>query len=160
MEQRGVVSTAGAAYFLPENAEGLRLDGESWKNKDSTTYTSILDLYGVSDLFSQEMGQRYEKMQMEEQALQEELREYVFSGALRQEKLDGELIDYIFSEPMSLSKVKEYTTEKETDALCLFLAAVLAGLLFGRMIFRYNRERKKRRENFAVEIDMEDIRAE
>lgn len=160
MEQREVDSTAKDAELMPEKAEGLKLDGESWKNKDSTTYTSILDLYGAADLFSRGTTWQYEKIQLDERELQEELREYVFSKETWQENQDGELMEYIFSEAVTLSKVRDYATEKGKDTLCMILAAVLTGLIFGMIVFRYNGERKKRRENFAVEINMENTRTE
>ena len=76
---------------------------------------------------------------------------------------DGEeeaLIEYLFSDGVSLSKVKDYSTQKESYTLCLILAAVLATLVFGIAMARYSRKRRKRRESFAVEINMENIGTE
>lgn len=160
MEQNGVNSTTGATEGQ-EAQGGLVLDGESWKNKDSATYTSILDLYGAADLFSAEHTRLYEQKYMEEQELQKELQEYIFSGAMP-EKDGGEeaLIEYLFSDGVALSKVRDYNTQKEDYTLCLILAAVFACLVFGIIMVRYSRKRIKRRENFATEINMESIRTE
>lgn len=156
MEQKEENAITGSTEQYDEQG-GLVLDGESWKNKDTTTYTSILDLYGVADLFSAEHTRLYEQKHMEEQ----ELQEYIFSGTMPEK--DGEeeaLIEYLFSDGVALSKVKDYNTQKEDYTLCLTLAAVLACLVFGMIMVRYSGKRKKRRENFATEINMESIRTE
>lgn len=160
MEQNAAGSAAGAEGQQEEQG-GLVLDGESWKNKDSTTYTSVLDLYSAADLFSVERTRSYEQKYLEEQELQQELQEYIFSGKMPEN--DGEeeaLIEYLFSDGVSLSKVKDYSTQKESYTLCLILAAVLATLVFGIAMARYSRKRRKRRESFAVEINMENIGTE
>lgn len=159
MEQNGI-TTDDTTSGQQEGQGGLVLDGESWKNKDSTTYTSILDLYGATDLFSAEHTRLYEQKYMEEQELQMELQEYVFSGMMPEKEGDEALIEYLFSDGVSLSKVKDYSAQKENYTLCLILAAVLAGLVFGIIMARYNTKRRKRRESFATEINMENIRTE
>lgn len=160
MEQNAAGSATGTEGQQEEQG-GLVLDGESWKNKDSTTYTSVLDLYSAADLFSVERTRSYEQKYLEEQELQQELQEYIFSGKMPEN--DGEeeaLIEYLFSDGVSLSKVKDYSTQKESYTLCLILAAVLATLVFGIVMARYSRKRRKRRESFAVEINMENIGTE
>lgn len=160
MEQNAAGSAAETEGQQEEQG-GLVLDGESWKNKDSTTYTSVLDLYSAADLFSVERTRSYEQKHLEEQELQQELQEYIFSGKMPEN--DGEeeaLIEYLFSDGVSLSKVKDYSTQKESYTLCLILAAVLATLVFGIAMARYSRKRRKRRESFAVEINMENIGTE
>lgn len=160
MEQNGINPAAGTTE-QQEAQGGLVLDGESWKNKDSATYTSILDLYGAPKLFSAEHTRAYGQKYLEEQELQQELQEYIFSGKMPEQE-DGEeaLIEYLFSDGVSLSKIKDYNTQKEDYTLCLILAAVLAGLVFGILMIRYSRKREKRRESFAVEINMETIGTE
>lgn len=160
MEQYEVNNANETENALEEN-EGLTLDGEAWKSKDSTTYTSVLDLYGASDLFSGEVTQLYEESYLQEQELQSNLKEYVFSGDMEQEKDEHDvLVDYLFSEGVSLSKVKDYTTKQENYTFCLVLAMVLVGLIFAIVMLRYNSGRRKRRESFATEINMEGIRTE
>lgn len=147
---------------VPNTAEsnGLILNGEAWKDKNTTTYTSILDLYGVPDLFSGENTALYEKRREEDSRMQEKLQNYLFSGELQQTGNEAELTDYLFSGEIELSKVKSYTSEKESYMLSLVLAAILICMIFGMVLTGYSRRRKKRRESFAAEINMEDFRTE
>ena len=62
---------------------GLLLDGNSWKNKEIKTYTSILDLYGVSELFSEDSYKLYQESTEKDKELQGTLKEYI----LRQQRL-------------------------------------------------------------------------
>lgn len=139
---------------------GLKLDGEAWKEKDATAYTSILDLNGASDLFSQENTQIYEAKRNEEQIIQEELKEYIFTDRQQEQENEAELVDYIFTREISLSKVKDYTADNTNDGsgtIYTAAAVLLAGVLFAAALYRYNSGRKKRREKFATEINMENI---
>lgn len=159
MEENKEVDT-NQSEELQQPKEGLVLDGRSWRQKNSTTYTSILDLYGTTDLFTEKISGYYEEQLLGEQELQEQLREYVFSGSLQQIEEDTALADYVFSRTLALSRVREYTTGTEDYTVSLILAGILAALVFGMAVGQYNRKRKKRREQFAAEIDMENTEAE
>lgn len=157
-ENREAGTNQGEELQQPE--EGLVLDGRSWRDKNSTTYTSILDLYGMADLFTEKTTGNYEGQLRGEQELQEQLREFVFSGSLQQEEEYTALVDYVFSDTLVLSRVREYTTGTEDYTVSLILAGILAVLVFGMAVAQYNRKRRKRREQFAAEIDMEVTGAE
>lgn len=140
-----------------EGQSGLKLDGYAWKDKDSTTYTSILDLYGVSDLFSNENNTLYQDKQVEEKRLQEDLQKYVFSGLSEQEQNDDELINYIFSEEINVAKVKSYVMENKESTIYFIGVAIIVVTAFVAILNIYNRERKRRRKEFATEINLENI---
>lgn len=145
--------------LLPIKHSELLLDGESWKNKENITYSSILDLYGVSDLFTEQTNRVYKDEQDKEQVIQQKLQEYVFSDWTTNEQTEVELINYIFSDDVNLSKMKSYKSENGNDRLSAISIGIVLVIVFGIIMSGYNRERKKRREKFATEINMENIGA-
>lgn len=138
---------------------GLVFDGNSWKDKDSKTYTSILDLYGISEIFSEEKNNLYEKKKEEDRKLQGELEEYIFSDFSSEERIDDELTNYIFSEEIDTAKVKSYDTENKNNLLYIWGIGIIVAMIFIVILNKYNRNRKKRRVEFATEINMESFGA-
>lgn len=137
----------------------LELNGEAWKDRDITTYTSILDMYGAADLFSDKTTQQYQEMQ-EAGAMDQQLADYLFSGRMQEAgTTDQELIDYIFTEELELTKVKNYNKDTNNYFLMLTMLGILVIMLFAMGLTEYNRRRRKRREKYAAEIDMENQRA-
>ncbi len=142
-----------------ETTGGIELDGESWKEREDTTYTSLLDLYEVSDLFSEKITNLYENKKAEEVIYEQELMDYVVSGAVgvdNQIKKEDELIEYIFSQEINLSKVKEYDKGEYGYTTLLIMAGIFVIFAFGLFMVRFNIKRQNRREKYGIEINMED----
>lgn len=134
---------------------GLRLNGEAWKNRDQKTYTSLLDQYGVSGLFSARNTERYQELQQEKSAEHQKLTEYIFSGQMQAEDEEEDLVEIIFSQELQFSKTRNYSRDEEDYSICYILAEILFVMLFIYILMKINAGRKKRREPLAVEIDME-----
>lgn len=134
---------------------GLRRNGEAWKNRDQKTYTSLLDQYGVSGLFSARNTERYQELQQEKSAEHQKLTEYIFSGQMQAEDEEEDLVEIIFSQELQFSKTRNYSRDEEDYSICYILAEILFVMLFIYILMKINAGRKKRREPLAVEIDME-----
>lgn len=133
----------------------MTLDGEAWKNRNNTTYTSLLDRYGVADLFSGESMERYREMAEEKRAEQQELTEYVFSGQMQTEGEEENMIELVFSQELRFSKLRDYSRKEDDYFICYVMAEILFVLLFLCILIKINAVRKKRRESHAVEINLE-----
>ncbi len=133
----------------------LTLNGEAWKSRNQKTYTSLLDQYGVSDLFSDRNTELYRKLQQEKSAEYQELTEYIFSGQMQVEDEEEDLVEIIFSQEIQFSKTRDYSRGEEDYSICFVLAEILFVMLFIYILMKVNAGRKKRRELFAAEIDME-----
>lgn len=138
---------------------GLLLDGNSWKNKEIKTYTSILDLYGVSELFSEDSYKLYQESTEKDKELQGTLKEYIFSDVSTEESVDEELKDYIFSKEIDVARVKSYETEDDNNLFYIWGIGIIVVVIFIVILNKYNHNRKTRREGFATEINMESIGA-
>ena len=136
----------------------LTLNGEAWKSRNQKTYTSLLDQYGVSDLFSDRNTERYRELQQEKAAEHQELTEYVFSGRMQTKGEEEDLVELIFSEELQFSKTRDYSRGGEDYSICFVLAEFLFVLLFIYILMKINAGRKKRREPLAAETDMESER--
>lgn len=139
-----------------EISGSMTFDGEAWKNRENITYTSILDIYNASDLFSSKSMEFYHESEQEKLVKQQEMVDYIFSDQLNTENSDEELINYIFSEEIELSKVKKYSRNENNYFICYILAIVLTVLVFVYLIMNFILRRKKRRGKYATEINMED----
>lgn len=142
-----------------ESEGGIELDGESWKERDDTTYTSLLDLYGVSDLFSEEVTVSYKHIEVEKDIKEQKLMDYVVSGEVvvnNRTSKDEELIDYIFSVEIDISKVKEYDKEEKGFGILITIVGLFVVLAFCLFMVRFNIKRQNRREKYGIEINMED----
>lgn len=133
----------------------LTLDGESWKNRGDTTYNSLLDINGVAELFSEESTERYNEKQQEAYTEQQELQEYLFSGQAMIEAVKGNEADVIFSEELRLSRSRDYSRNEDDYSICFVMAEIIFVLIFLYILMKINAGRKKRREDHAVEINME-----
>lgn len=140
-----------------EVSEGMSYDGEAWKDRNQTTYTSILDLYGASDLFSSETTELYSVLQQKDNSEYQELVNYVFSGQINIEDKDEEIINRIFSEEIKISKVKDYNKEENNYFICFILAEFFVVLVFISAMIKFNARKRSRREKYATEIDIEDL---
>lgn len=136
-------------------SSGMILDGESWKNRDNTTYTSLLDMYGAPELFSSEKTNLYSEIKQVDILEQQNLVNYIFSGQMQVENEEENLIDYIFSKEIELSKVKNYNRDEDDYFLCFVMAEILGILIFIRLLAKFNAKRKKRREKYETEINLE-----
>ena len=142
-----------------ESYNEIELDGEAWKERDNTTYTSILDIYGVPELFSENSTDFYHNNKNISNKKEQELIDYVLSDDFTDEtktNKDEELVEYIFSKEVSTSKVKEYSKDKEDYASMTLMAVVFVIFAFGLFMVRFNIKRQNRREKYGIEINMED----
>lgn len=133
----------------------LDLNGEAWKNRNNTTYTSLLDRYSVADLFSDKSMELYQKMEEENRAEHQELTEYVFSGQLQAKGEEENMIDCIFSQEIQFSKLRDYNKNEDDYSICIVMAEILFALVFICILMKIKAGRKKRREADAVEINLE-----
>lgn len=138
-----------------ESSGSLVLNGDSWKNRDNTTYTSLLDKYGAADLFSSKNMELYQEINEEKSAQQQVLTEYIFSGKMQTKSEDENMIELIFSQEIQLSKVRDYSRTEDDYTICFVMAEMLFVLVFLYILIKINAGRKKRRESHAVEIDLE-----
>lgn len=140
---------------VQETTGTLVLDGEAWKERGNKTYTSLLDRYEVADLFSEENTERCQEMAEEERAKDGALTEYLFSGQMPEEDDEADLVEQVFSEKIQLSRVKDNSREQEDNTIYFAMAELLFVLLFLYILMKISAARKKRREQYAVEADME-----
>lgn len=131
------------------------LNGEAWKNRNNKTYTSLLDRYEVSDLFSGESMELYREMEEEKREEQRELTEYVFSGQMQTKSEEENMIERIFSQEIRFSKLRDYNKNEDDYSICFVMAELLFVLVFIYALMKINAGRKKRRESYAVEINLE-----
>lgn len=136
----------------------LQLDAAAWKNKSTTTYTSLLDIYNASDLFTPKKTALYEQKRAREIQIQSARKDYVFLSEMEEEISEEEIINEIFSEEIQLSKIKNYETHTQNSRICAVLASIFAFLVFGICMLEYNNRRRNRREEIAAEINMENYR--
>lgn len=156
MEEDRIIAEENEAAEATEESSGvLILDGEAWKRRGSTTYTSLLDRYGAADLFSAEHTEQYQEMEEEENARQQEMTEYLFSGQMQTKSEDEAMIEQVFSEEIRLTKVQDYSRKEEDYSICFALAEIFFVLVFLYILVKINAARRKRRESYAAEIDME-----
>lgn len=135
----------------------LNLNGEAWKNRNNTTYTSILDRYDVADLFSGENTELYQKMEEEKRAEQQELTEYVFSGQMQTKggSEDEDMIERIFSQEIQVSRQRDYSINEDDYSICFAMAEMLFALIFIYVLMKVRAGKRKRRELNAAEINLE-----
>lgn len=133
----------------------LTLNGEAWKNRDTTTYTSLLDMYGAANLFSYDNMILYEDLTQKQSLEQQALKEYLFSGQRQDITQEEDLVEQIFSQEIQLSKVKNYSRSENDYTVCVVLAEILFVLAFICILVRLNANRKMRRERNAAKIDLE-----
>lgn len=138
-----------------ETPGSLTLDGEAWKNRNNTTYTSLLDRYGVADLFSSKSMDLYQENKEEKLAGQRALTEYVFSGQMQTMSEEENMIDLVFSREIQVSKLRDYSRSEDDYTICFVMAEILFVLVFIYILIKINANRKKRRESHAVEINLE-----
>lgn len=137
----------------------LTLNGEAWKNRDNTTYNSLLDINGVTDLFSQENTSRYQEIKQESYAERQELTEYLFSEQANTGDMEENEADMIFSEEIRLSRSGDYSRSEDDYSICFAMAEIIFVLVFFYILMKINAGRRKRREAYADETDMESGRA-
>lgn len=133
----------------------MTLNGEAWKNRNNTTYTSLLDRYGVPDLFSGESMELYRKTEEEGRKEQRELTEYIFSGRMQTGSEEENMIELIFSQEIRFSKLRDYNRNEDDYSICFLMAEMLFVLVFIYVLIKINAGRRKRRESYAVEINLE-----
>lgn len=141
-----------------ESSGNLVLDGEAWKKRGNTTYTSLLDRYGAADLFSDKNTERYQEMEEEARLKDGVLTEYLFSGQMQTESEEADMVEKIFSQEIQLSRVKDYSRAQEDNTVYFVMAELLFVLVFIYILMKVNAARKKRRDSNAVKIDMESER--
>lgn len=140
---------------VSESSGNLNLNGEAWKNRNNTTYTSLLDRYEAADLFSDKSMRLYQQLEEEKHTEQQELTEYIFSGQMQTKSEEENMIERIFSEEIQLSKVKDYSRNEDDYFIYFVMAEILFVLVFVYILMKINAGRRKRREAHAVEINME-----
>lgn len=141
-----------AAY---EPSGNLVLDGEAWRKRGNTTYTSLLDRYGAADLFSDQNTERYREMAEKERLRDSALTEYLFSGQMQTESDEADMVEKVFSEEIQLSRVKDYSRAQEDNTVYFAMGELLFVLVFLYILIKVNAARKRRRDSDAVKIDME-----
>lgn len=156
MENTLTTEESQDAEEISQPSGTLELNGEAWKNRNNTTYTSLLDQYEAADLFSDKSMQLYQQLQEEKKAEQQELTEYIFSGQMQIEKEEEAIVERIFAEEIQLSKVRDYSRNEDDYSICFVMGEILFVLVFIYILMRINTGRRKRREAYAVEINLED----
>lgn len=141
---------------VSESSGNLNLNGEAWKNRNNTTYTSLLDRYEAADLFSDKSIRLYQQLEEEKNIEQQELTEYIFSGQMQIKSEEEDMVERIFSEEIQLSKVKDYSRSEDNYFICYVMGEILFVLVFVCILMKINAGRRKRRETHAIEINMED----
>lgn len=141
---------------VSESSGNLNLNGEAWKNRNNTTYTSLLDRYEAADLFSKKSMRLYQQLEEEKHTEQQELTEYIFSGQMQTKSEEENMVERIFAEEIQLSKVKDYSRNEDDYFICFVMAEILFVLIFVYILMKINVGRRKRREAHAIEINMED----
>lgn len=141
---------------VSESSGNLNLNGEAWKNRNNTTYTSLLDRYEAADLFSDKSMRMYQQQEEEKHTEQQELTEYIFSGQMQTKSEEEYMIEHIFAEEIQLSKVRDYSRNEDDYFICYVMAEILFVLVFVYILMKINAARRKRREAHAIEINMED----
>lgn len=141
---------------VSESSGNLNLNGEAWKNRNNTTYTSLLDRYGAADLFSNKSMERYQQLEEEKHTEQQELTDYIFSGQMQTKSEDESMVECIFSEEIQTSKVRDYSRNEDDYFICFVMAEILFVFVFVYILMKLNAGRRKRRETHAIEINMED----
>lgn len=136
-----------------EDRIAMTLNGEAWKNRGDTTYTSLLDMYGVSDLFSDESMRLYEQSKLDNISQQKELTEYLFSGRMQDKSADNNIVEQIFSEEIQFSKVQRYNRNTNDYTVSILLAEILFVLVFLCILMKWNASRREKRKGHAAEID-------
>ena len=136
-----------------EDRIAMTLNGEAWKNRGDTTYTSLLDMYGVSDLFSDESMRLYEQAKPDSISQQKELAEYLFSGRMQGQSADNNIVEQIFSEEIQFSKVQRYSRNTNDYTVSILLAEILFVLVFLCILMKWNASRREKRKGHAAEID-------
>ena len=138
-----------------ETSGSLTLNGEAWKNRDDITYNSLLDINGVTDLFSEESTNLYNDMKLESDAERQELTEYLFTEQMETENAEEDMADMIFSEEIRLSRSRDYSRSEDDYSICFVMGEIIFVLIFLYILIKINAGRRKRREAHAVEINME-----
>ena len=155
MEEDMIMGEEQQAENISGSSGILELNGEAWKNRDITTYTSLLDMYEAADLFSDESMRLYQEQKEEKNAQQQELTEYIFSGQMQTKSEEENMVERIFSEEIQLSKVRDYSRKEEDYSICFVMAELFFVMLFLYILMKVNAGRRKRREAYAVEINVE-----
>lgn len=138
-----------------EGSGSMVLNGEAWKDRNQTTYTSLLDQYGVSDLFSYDSIRLYQKLEQEKHIRQQEVTKYVFSGRMQVKEEEDDMVERIFSEEIQLSRVRDYNKNEDDYSICFVLAEILFVLAFIYILIKINSGRRKKEETHAAEINLE-----
>lgn len=141
---------------VSETSGNMELNGEAWKNRNNTTYTSLLDRYEAADLFSDKSMRLYQQLEEKKNIEQQELTEYIFSGQMQTKSEEENLVERIFAEEIQLSKGRDYSRDEDDYSVCFVMAEVLFVLVFIFILMKINTGRRKRREAHAIKINMED----
>lgn len=136
------------------DARELNLKGDAWKAKDSETYASTLDMNGVSDLFSEEKTNKYEEKLLDKEKLDQQLLEYAFKMP-QTESVDEQLVDVLFGQELRITATKDYKTDNGTGVFLVTAILILVGMIFACFMVKFNIKRKKKREKYATQINME-----
>lgn len=133
----------------------MTLNGEAWKNRGQTTYTSLLDRYGAAGLFSGESMESYQEVREKKRAGQQALAEYVFSGKMQAKGEEDNVADLIFSQEVRFSKLRDYNRGEEGGTLFFVMGETLFVLAFLCALVKVNAGRRRRRGQHAVKVDVE-----
>lgn len=132
----------------------FNLNGEAWKAKKSETYISILDMYGVKDLFAAEKTHMYRENMERRKETDNALRDYIFTKS-EKEDFDNELADILFSKEIKISNTRNYNASSNSNVFLYVLFALPAVMIFACIMVKFNIGRRKKREKYASEINME-----
>lgn len=145
-----------SAESVSEYSRSLNLNGEAWKNRNASTYISLLDLYGAEKLFSNTTMNAYREQKQEQIAKQERMTDYLLFEQQQDINTDEYLVEHIFSEEIQLSKIKDYNRNENNNDIYYVLIEIIFVFLFLIILIRIDLARRKRRRTNAVEINMED----
>lgn len=149
-----ILTTSNDMLPEAEDTEDLQLDPNTVKDRQSV-YTSLTERYGVS-VFTDEFRLYKTISDSRKDLRQEHLMQSVFSGVYQ----DGEQEDNGFVNLLFIQQKEQVITQDFADGLSVntlwYVAALLgAGLLFGTLLLRYQRKKKKEREDHVAHIKLE-----
>ena len=131
------------------------VDGDAWKEREINTYMSIVDMYGATELFDEDIYEKYDDLRLEEAEKDSERKELIFTEIEEEQNLDSELADRLFSTEIELNKVQDYGEEVDSYKYLGWMAGILLAIICICFLIKINLQRIKRRHQYAAEINME-----
>ena len=111
-------------------------------------------MYGVKDLFAAEKTDMYKENMERRKETDNALRDYIFTKS-EKEDFDNELADILFSKEIKISNTRNYNASSNSNVFLYVLFVLPAVMIFACIMVKFNIGRRKKREKYASEINME-----